>query len=464
MSATDCEPTVFSGLRRRLTLLYVLAALLLIGLVSGGKVLFVTYYFQVETDTALQHTLVQALQTRRLPVPAELAAADQAWRANRLPLFGGAAATGDEDYDGELASIFVVPVTATGRVLPDPNPPAPPPGMPDGAALAAALNQGQDWRTVQLRGGARLRLLTYRVDGAGGLAAIQVGRVLADQDRVLEQMLIALVGLGAFSAGLVAAGSWWLAGRSLRPAQEAWARQQAFVANASHELRTPLTLIRASADVAQRELPPDDRDQRLLLADILRECDHMGRLIDDLLLLSRLDAGELALERAVVRLPDLVAEVERQFGRLVGESGIALTVGPVDGAVWGDRTRLRQILFILLDNALRHTPTGGAIAVSATPRDGHVRLTVADTGSGIPPEALPHVFDRFFQADSTRGGNRGRSGLGLAIAKALIEAQHGQIAIDSQVTIGTRIVVTLPAALDAAPHPTVPPAASAPAR
>lgn len=458
---------MFRGLRLRLTLLYLLAAFALIALVGGGTYRLLAYYFQATTDSALQHKMALEFRVLGASLPSELAAADEAWYANRnlfLPLSppptsvapsGGEGSqeheraeksgeSAEEAYNGELASIFVLPLNADGQLLFNPNSFAPP-LVADAEAVAAALARGSDWRTVRLKNGARVRLLTYHLDVSDGPAVLQVGRTLTDQDRLLNQLLVGLLGLGGIGAVLLGAASWWLAGRSLIPAQQAWERQQAFVANASHELRTPLTLVRASAEVAQRGLPATD-DRRALLGDVLQETDHMSRLVDDLLLLSRLDAGRLALERKIISLPDLLAEVQRPVGRVADEHGVQLIVDQANGAAWGDPTRVRQVLLILLDNALRHTPTGGTIRLDARPQGRHVLIHVADTGSGIAPEHLRRVFERFYRADSARSDQNGGSGLGLAIARALVEAQHGHIRIESRVGQGTRVVVALPIA------------------
>lgn len=467
------------GLRLRLTLLYLAVALALIVLVGGGTYKVISDYFQTTTDLALQHRMVEELRRLGAPVPAALAAADRAWSANRdrsllqalappdprgsgmlsrgtgeghdgvgersLEGWVGAEGSGaDEAYDAELAPIFVLPLSHNAQLLADPNRFAPP-LSPDVQAVAAALAQGSDWRTVRLDDGTRVRLLTYSLNSSTGPAILQLGRTLADQDRVLRQLLMGLLGLGGVSAVLLGAGSWWLAGRSLLPAQQAWERQQAFVANASHELRTPLTLLRASAEVAQRGLPEND-DRRSLLEDVLAECDYMGRLVEDLLLLSRLDSGRLTLERQPISSSDLLADVQRQVGRLASERGVQLTTDGASGTVWGDPTRLRQALLILLDNALRHTPKGGAIRLGARPQGRQVQITVADNGTGIAPEHLPHVFERFYRADSSHEGERGGSGLGLSIAKALVEAQQGQIRLESRLGEGTHVTLILPAA------------------
>jgi signal transduction histidine kinase len=436
---------MFSGLRLRLTLLYWAAALLLIALVGGGQYASVHAQIEGSVDAVLQHALVHELDARGLPVPPEMRAADQAWAAQRGATFlPDDAVAAPEDYDGDLVAVFVLPVTAAGQLLVE-GAAAAPPIVPDPPAVAAALAQGSDWRSIRLPSGTRVRLLTYRLPDGAGPVALQVGRSIITQDRILELMLLALAGLGSFAAGLVAAGSWWLAGHSLGPAQQAWSRQQAFIANASHELRTPLTLIRAGAEVARRGLPAGD-DRRALLDDVLQECDHMRRLVEDLLLLTRLDAGGLALEARAVDVAELLADVQRQMGRVADERGLRLTAGSADVAVLADPLRLRQVLLILLDNAVRHTPAGGSIRLEGERQGRQVRLSVADTGSGIPPAALPHVFDRFYRADPARGAGGGGSGLGLSIAKGLVEAQQGHIIIESTLGVGTRVTVALPAA------------------
>ncbi|MDQ2830284.1 MAG: ATP-binding protein, partial [Chloroflexota bacterium] len=243
---------------------------------------------------------------------------------------------------------------------------------------------------------------------------------------------------------------WWLAGRSVRPIQQSWERQHSFVANASHELRAPLTLLRASAEVTQRHLPTGDTRGRALLDDVLGECDHMARLVEDLLVLSKLDAGALTLRRERIEVPAFLADTGRRVGPLADARGVDLTVdADGGGAVWADPARLRQVVLILLDNALRHTPTGGRVRVEARPQGQVVHLVVVDTGAGIAPAHLPHLFERFYRVDAARGDGRngdGGSGLGLAIAKALVEAQGGEVHLTSRLGAGTRVEVTLPTA------------------
>jgi signal transduction histidine kinase len=470
---------VFSGLRLRLTLLYTLAALALVALVGGGAYLVVARYFRGVTDLALQHKMAHEFHALAAPIPPELAPADRDWSIVRgelgllaqPPAVAGLSQDESDDdhaeeqheegrgpsptleptaaavgaaYDAELAAIFVLPLDSAGRALFDPNPYAPP-LAPDGAALRAALADGSDLRTVTTPDGRRVRLLTYRLTRADGPAALQLGRVLSDQERVLAQLTAGLLALATLSMALVGAASWWLAGRALRPAQAAWERQQRFIASASHELRTPLTLIRASAEVALRETPPAEGDQRELLGDVLTESDHMRRLVDDLLTLSRLDSGQLPLQLTEVALTTLLADLQRQAARLGAERGVKVELGAVGGAVRADADRLHQVLLIVLDNALRHTPPGGRITLAAEPFRRGVRLSITDTGCGILPEHLPHIFERFYRADPARGRAGGNAGLGLSIARGLVEAMGGQIGATSAPGQGTTIWLALPA-------------------
>jgi signal transduction histidine kinase len=325
-------------------------------------------------------------------------------------------------YDAELAAIFVLPLDQAGQLLFDPNA-ATVPLSPDPGALQAALANGNDLRTVTLADGNRVRLLTYRLTRSDGPAALQLGRVLSDQDQVLGQLTLGLLALGSLSMVLVGIASWWLAGRALWPAQSAWERQQRFIASASHELRTPLTL-----------------------GDVLGESDHMRRLVDDLFTLSRLDSGQLSLAQAPVELPPLLAELQRQLARLGAERGVAVGVDVAEGTVRADPDRLRQVLLILLDNALRHTPAGGQVQLRSALEGRGVRLSVSDTGCGIAPAHLPHIFERFYRADPARGRDSGNAGLGLAIAHGLVAAMGGQIGATSAPGRGTTIWLTLPAA------------------
>lgn len=457
---------MFRGLRVRLTVLYVAVGLLLIGLLGLGTYSLVNYYFQQTTDLALEHVMALHFSTLGAPMPRELQTADQAWSAGHSALlpqpvsrvvqrltgdgptensgtegddFGAEEASENHLLNADLAAVFVVALSSDGHMLPGFNL-APAPIPPDLPAVQSALQHGRDLRTISVPGVGPIRLLTYHVPGVVEPSVLQVGRSLSDQEDALGQLIVALGMLGGLCLTLLATGSWWLAGQSIQPAQSAWERQQAFVANASHELRTPLTLMRASTEAAIRDLPADGRERELLQT-VLRESDHMSRLIEDQLLLSRLDASELPLSNEAVSVADLFQSTAESMAHLAEDHGVRLTIEGGEGAVWADPTRLRQVFLILVDNALRHTRAGNSITLSAAHQGGHQTLTVADTGTGIPASALPYVFDRFFRADESHAGPG--TGLGLSIAKALVEAQGGTIELSSQSGQGTRVRLTL---------------------
>jgi signal transduction histidine kinase len=466
---------VFSGLRLRLTLLYALAALVFVLLIGSGAYLLVARYFSNVTDLALRHKMAHEFHALGAPLPPDLEHADRDWSIIRREVVAipfvppeptrerrEREETAYEEDDerprslttpvdaAELAAIAVLPLDASGRLLFNPNN-LDLPLNPDQEAFQTALAKGSDLRTITLDDGRRARLLTYRLTRSDGPAALQLVRELSDQDQVLNQLFVGLITLGTFSMALVGATSWWLAGRALRPAQEAWERQQRFIASASHELRAPLTLIRASAEVALRDLPPDESDQRALLHDVLAESDHMRRLVDDLLTLTRLDSGQLTLTKETIDLTALLASIQRQAARLGEQRGVAVELADVGGLVQADTERLQQVVLIALDNALRYTPAGGRITLAATPTERTVQIRVADTGCGIAPEHLPHIFERFYRADPARGRENSNAGLGLSIAKGLVEAMGGRIAVESTVGVGTTVVISLPRAPDRKP-------------
>ena len=190
---------------------------------------------------------------------------------------------------------------------------------------------------------------------------------------------------------------------------------------------------------------------RPALDDIRRESDRMRRLLDDLLLLARADAdagtdpaGTTTIRREPVRLDEIAAEAVRSAAALASGQVLELEA-PRGVEVPGDPDRLHQLVMILLDNAIRHTPPGGRIrvAVAATP-DGQARIAVRDEGEGIAPEHLPHLFERFYRADGARGRSSGGTGLGLAIAQAICRAHGGEISVTSAPDQGATFLVTLP--------------------
>jgi len=226
-----------------------------------------------------------------------------------------------------------------------------------------------------------------------------------------------------------------------------------FVANVSHDLRTPLTLI---AGFSQALLDGTARaDEAESSATIIHaEAARMQRLVEDLLQLTRLESGLFTLERHPVNVPSFVQDVVYRVTQACGEREIAVVRSAVPGDVPPmnvDAERLERVLRNLLDNAVQYTPPTGRVSVYATQRQpGWIEIAVSDTGQGIPQEDIPRIFERFFRSDKSRDRARGNSGLGLAIAREIIEAHGGTISVESQVGTGTTFRFTVPAAARAA--------------
>ncbi|MGD9099013.1 MAG: ATP-binding protein [Anaerolineae bacterium] len=231
--------------------------------------------------------------------------------------------------------------------------------------------------------------------------------------------------------------------------------QQRFVADVSHELRTPLTTVRGNIDLLRRMGGADLAS----LNAIQDEADRMVRLVGDLLMLARADAGRLPIAHEIVEIDAVLVEVAQQ-ARLLGGDRLYIDVEcpPLDYGepltVLGDIDRLKQLLLNLSDNAIKHTPDGGRVSLCLAQSDGWVRLTVADTGTGIPPEDLPHIFDRFYRAEKSRWRKPATNqdspgigaGLGLSIARWIAEAHNGRIEVQSELGKGSAFHVWLPLA------------------
>jgi two-component system OmpR family sensor kinase len=216
--------------------------------------------------------------------------------------------------------------------------------------------------------------------------------------------------------------------------------QRRFVADASHELRTPLTTVRGNIELLRHEPPLDAQERAEVIADTRDEVDRLIRLVNQLLVLARADAGQ-QLRREPLPVKPLLEDVCRQLKVLAPQSSV-LCDPPPDLQVLGDRDALKQVLLALVDNALVHTSPGTAIYLSSAPDGECIAISVRDTGPGIPPETLPRIFERFYRGDVSRTGNG--SGLGLAIARELVEGQGGAIAVESRLGQGTVFTITLP--------------------
>ena len=316
---------------------------------------------------------------------------------------------------------------------------------------------------------------------------LQVGQSLAALHALLSQLIGLLLLVGTLALLLCTVSSYWLLRRAFAPIHQVihtarriqaghldqrvplpsaqdeirdlaltlnemldaldqtMTRQRRFVADASHELRTPVAVIRNKTSMAL--LKPQKRQEYLtVLQEVNAETERLGHLISDLLALARGDEGQALFEQEPVRLDLLAEATAASLQPLAEERHIQLTVHAAQAVtLLGDEARLIQVVMNLLENAILYTNAGGRVRVEVHSKDTQACLIVRDTGIGIAPEDLPHIFDRFYRVDPARtvteGGN---SGLGLAIVDWIVKAHDGSIAVESQVGQGSTFTVVLP--------------------
>ena len=329
----------------------------------------------------------------------------------------------------------------------------------DGAALEPWLARAAD---VALRQGTAnashsatesrpRRAVAQRARLSNGTSVVAIA--IADEIEVEDRYpaLIAEFGAAALVAlVLVAIGGWLLARHTIAPVERNVEHMRRFMADAAHELRTPLSVVRSRAEVALQRARSGDEYVEALCA-IERETERLGGIVEDLLMLARADAGERPIERRRVFLDDLTLDAAESARIMADRKAVRLEVDDFEeAAVNGDATLLRQLVLILLDNAIKFTDTGGVVRVGVRPVGTSAMLTVTDTGIGIPPEQLPHVFERFYRGDpsrtrgSTNGGRSEGVGLGLSIAQWIAQEHGGSIRIDSEAGQGSRVTVLFP--------------------
>ncbi len=328
-------------------------------------------------------------------------------------------------------------------------------GLPQADSIQAARRaaDGRDiWTgTVNLASTAvPVRILTqrvvYRLDGRTYfLQAIQDRSTEAE---TLSRLFTVLL-VGGAIAVLVAIGFGTVyARRALVPIREslgaqrtALRRQREFAADASHELRTPLTVIRSSVELLRRNAARPVSEVGDVLTDIDAEVSQLTGLVDDLLLLARSDSGAVTLERVPLQLDEVAADAAAALAKPAAHAGVRIEVDPAPTPAVGDPTRLRQLVTILLDNAIRHSPRDTSVRVAVRPLGDWASLAVEDAGPGVRPEDRERIFDRFWRAP---GAPAGGTGLGLAIARWIALHHNGSIAVGASPSGGARFEVRLP--------------------
>ncbi len=456
------------SIRLRLTLLY--SIILALTLIVLGVVLYVTIS-RITLDT-LQKTLAASAQSVAYSRPFGPDRPDGDHRRFAAPetFIQARAPDGSVVNRSTNLGAFDLPLSAEGLT---------------------AVQSGETWTEVTTVDEDRLLVYSRPVVNNGQVMGIvQLARSLADYDQSLDTLRNLLI-VGSLVVTVIAFGAGWvIAGAALRPihritetaqaigthrdfdrrvnytgppdevgqlattfnsmldelqdsyrqTEQSLQAQRRLVTDASHELRTPLTTIRGNLGLLQRNPPIDEEDKTAVLSDMVDETNRLIRLSNDLLVLARSDAGR-PLRSEPIAIQPMIDDVCRQ-ANLLGAEQMIECENELQATVLGDRDAIKQVLLILLDNALKVTPAGGRVTIRTALADQLAAIHIGDTGIGISPEVLPHIFERFYRADSSRTGEG--AGLGLAIAKELVEAQHGHIAVASKVGEGSTFTVMLP--------------------
>jgi len=320
------------------------------------------------------------------------------------------------------------------------------------AAAIAAASGGRSRRAFE-QGERTWRVYAERFrlqPGAAVLVAVAAADDVELEDRYAS-LIAAFGGVALAALLLVTLGGSFLARKSLAPVERAVTHMRRFMADAAHELRAPLTVLRSRTDVALQQ-PRTVEEYGAALRSIQRESERMAGIVGNLLLLARADTGELPLHIEKVYLDDIALDATRAAHELAKAKGVELALDEFDETpVQGDRGLLRQLVMILLDNGVKFTPPGGRVNVRVRNAGQRAQLEVADTGAGIAPDHLSHVFERFFRADPARSRGEG-AGLGLSIARWIAQQHGASIDIASEAGKGTQVIVTF-AQAQAAPSP-----------
>jgi heavy metal sensor kinase len=348
-------------------------------------------------------------------------------------------------------------------------------------------NQRDGVRRIHLKDGRQLltQAMTFTTpDGSHFL--VESGTPYQQIQIVLHGLLLTLAIYTPFIVSLAIAGGYWLMRRSLQPVDEITERAEGitssnlserlptirtgdelerlstalnrmigrlddafqhinrFSADASHELRTPLTILQLELEGIVHNYPLSESLENQI-GSALEETHRMSRIVESLLTISRLDAGEVKLDRLPLDLSELITRTAGEMNVLAQEKSIALCTSVETGIYLdGDRTHLQQVIVNLIDNAIKYTQVGGTIRVSLYVEDGKIIVEVSDNGAGIPAQALAHVFERFYRADKARSRASGGAGLGLSIVKAICTAHSAGIYVTSEEGLGSRFRVEFP--------------------
>ncbi|MBE9179444.1 HAMP domain-containing histidine kinase [Oculatella sp. LEGE 06141] len=443
---------MFQATRRRLALWYTTVTAILLLIFASGFYVYVRSTLIERIDDTLNH-VVEVVQRSLVIEPmapnADTVGFDPPLRINFEASFRDNADTVEDDH------IDLEWFSPTGELL----------WSTLATPLDTPLHTDSPEETVHQTDDQLLRQVTQRVQvGRQVLGYLRVSHPWFEVTKPTRQLIRDLsVGTGLM-VGAIAAIGWFLSGLAMAPVRDSYQRLKQFTADASHELRNPIAVIQTNVQVALADPEPEFQQQQLQVVERLTR--RLGRLVDDLLFLARQDSGIAPRRADAVALDELLLEVLEEQQVIATEKNIRLSLASQQAgeepeslySMQGDRDQLIRLFTNLVSNAVQYTPTAGTVDI-ALQRNKHqgmhmIQVQVNDTGIGIPEEAVPHLFDRFYRVDPSRthaglktndkASYSTGSGLGLAIAKVIVDNHQGHIQVDSIIHQGTTFTVLLP--------------------
>ena len=453
-------PNMFQTTRRRLALWYTTVTAVLLLLFASGVYFYVRSTLIERVDDTLNH-VVEVVRRSLVIEPIAPHTEGGSLRVNVEATFRDSAATGEDDR------IDIEWLSPTGELL----------WSTFAEPLNVPLHINSNGETVRVERGQRLqptsedsqssaislepsealvlRQITERVEiGRNVLGYLRVSHPWFEVTKPSREFFVDLILGTGLMVGAVGAIGWFLSGLAMEPVRESYQRLKQFTADASHELRSPIAVIQTNVQVALADPDPDPQTQRQHLQVIERLTRRLGRLVDDLLFLARQDSNIVQSQQSAIALDTLLQEVIEEQQTLADEKNIQISLHQAEPAnagmiLQGNRDQLVRLFTNLVGNAVQYTPSDGKVALDLQRvgklANGILQVTITDTGIGIPSEALPHVFDRFYRVDPSRSQASSKgSGLGLAIAQAIVQSHHGQLHLESKENVGTTVKVLLP--------------------